>query len=465
MKHFWLAALLLSSVAHGAADPEDFVVKVSSYKDHQEIYYEGSGILVQYRKSTYVLTSEHVVLHDSEPSTHISVQLDGQKPQKVTYINSDWGMGLALLKVEDKVTSNVLPDLEEMAKASAPQIDEQAISAGYPVHSTSLIIDVDGSVSSTTNVSMVLADVEKMLEIKGAHGEFGMSGGAVLDHNLEPIGILSHETPETENKILYAIPISVASQWAMHFITDPNAKPRLVRNSVDFIWHAGVRVRNGRLIIDWYNKFDENNLQNVWLGWDDTLQNPGLNPPTEPYPAPLFEKTVRRIAPWLKDGHDVGSYAHSTVTMFRPSDITRFKEMKPPATFVEFFRKAKDPQFEAMAQFDPKHEYWDWYSRKYCAGGQDIYYAAYSNLGVRLQAALKAVGDLTRCFDTSGGYGTSFKRDYPIEALSRDDIKWILNDPEFKSDWENLKVNQKATYDDLQLSLKLIEEALADLSL
>lgn len=465
MKLFWLAGLLLSFAAHGAADPEDFVVKVSSYKDHKEIRYEGSGILVRYRKSAYVLTSEHVVLHDNEPDTHIEFQLDEQKPQKATYINSDWGMGLALLKVSDGTQSDTLPDLEEMAKASAPQVDEQAISAGFPIHSKSLIVDVDGKVSSTTNVSMVLADVEKMLEIKGAHGEFGMSGGAVLDHHLVPIGILSHETPETENKILYAISISVASQWAIHFITDPNAKPRLVRNSIDFVWYPGTRVRNGRLIIDWYKKFDENNLQYVWLGWDDTLQNLGLNPPTEPYPAPLFEKTARRIAPWLKDGHDVGSYAHSTVTMFRPSDITRFKEMKPPATFVEFFRKAKDPQFKAMAQFDPKREYWDLYARKYCASGQDIYHAADINLSKKFKSALEAIGDLTRCIDTSGGYGASFKLEYPVEALSRDDIEWILNDPEFKSDWENLKVNREATYDDLQFSFKDIEEALADLNL
>jgi hypothetical protein len=151
--------------------------------------------------------------------------------------------------------------------------------------------------------------------------------------------------------------------------------------------------------------------------------------------------------------------------MFCPSDISRFKEMKAPATFVEFFRKAKDPQFKAMAQFDPKREYWDWYAQKYCASGQDIYHAADINLSKKFKSALEAIGDLTSCIDTSGGYGASFKLDYPVEALRCDDIEWILNDPEFKSDWENLKVNRKATYDDLQFSLKQIEEVLADLNL
>jgi hypothetical protein len=472
MKRFWLTGLLICSAtmlvhpspAFGASDPEDIVVKVISYKDGTKIHYEGSGILVQYHKAVYVLTSEHVVLHDNDPGTHIEFQLDGKNPHEATYINSDWGMGLALLKAVDGITSDTFPDLEVLANATSPQIHEQAISTGFPVHSKSLIVDVDGKVSSTTNISMVLADVEQMLEIQGAHGEFGMSGGPVLDHDLVPIGILSHETPDTQNKILYAVPISVASQWAIHFITDPNAKPRLVRNSIDFVWYAGVRVRTERLIIDWYQKFDENNLQRVELGWDDTLQEPGLNPPTEPYPAPLFQKTMSRIAPWLKDGHDVGSYAHSTVTMFRPSDITRFEEMKPPATFVEFFRKAKDPRFEAMAQFSPNHKDWYWYADRYCGLGQGIDRRAYNLNAKRLRPALVAIGELTSCIDTTG-QGGAFKTKYPAEALGRDDIESVLNDPEYKSDWENLKVNDKFTYDELQDDLKLIEEPLADRNL
>ena len=86
-----------------------------------------------------------------------------------------------------------------------------------------------------------LAYVEQMLEITGAHGEFGMSGGAVLGEDASVRGLLSHEKPDPASKILYAIPIAECAKWALRFARDANALPELIRTSLDLTRWRGVK--------------------------------------------------------------------------------------------------------------------------------------------------------------------------------------------------------------------------------
>lgn len=461
-----------SSTAFADADPANFVVKIRCVLNDSQYLFEGSGMLVQYQKAVYVLTSEHVVFHDNDKEHTLYYQHEGKNPQKMIYINSDWGMGLAILKAPDEAVSDDLPKLEDLAKTSPAQVDTQAISAGFPLRSQSMLVDIDGKVSSTTHTSMVLADIENMLEIKGAHGEYGMSGGAVLNGDLAPIGVLSHETPDEQNKILFAVPMAQAAQWAIHFISDPNAKPRLVRTTQDLLTGNDRRVRNGRLIIDWQNAWTGEGTKHpasVSMGWDDTLQKLGLNPPTETYPSDFMDSATRRISAFLENGHDVGFYGRVTVERFRPRDVSRYKEMKELSSFVEFFRNLKNSDLKPMASFSRQggRSWWD-IADEYCEASEKIKYGTSVNLGDQLWPALNAIAELSSCYKDYQPI-EEYKMTYPLEALDQQDIEDVMNNPKYKEGWailQNYSQTYNSTqYDNTRAALQKVEKLLGEFNL
>jgi hypothetical protein len=53
-----------------AFDIESTVIKVRSHNPNTGVKFEGSGVLVEQDNKVYVLTSEHVVLHDNIGAKH-----------------------------------------------------------------------------------------------------------------------------------------------------------------------------------------------------------------------------------------------------------------------------------------------------------------------------------------------------------------------------------------------------------
>ncbi len=88
-----------SAFAKSLADWQKAIVKVSSYPCQAgRPRFDGSGFLVSYQGDTYVLTSEHVVLHDS--NDHVCHEIQNEKETiNVKLLSADCAKGMALLKI------------------------------------------------------------------------------------------------------------------------------------------------------------------------------------------------------------------------------------------------------------------------------------------------------------------------------------------------------------------------------
>jgi hypothetical protein len=218
------------------------------------------------------------------------------------------------------------------------------------------------------------------------------------------------------------------------------------------------------LIISWLPTFDDKRPSQVSIGGDDTLQNLGLNPPTEACPAPLLDLATKKICPSPTNCHDIGYYPTVTVSQYRPSDILLYKEMKGLSSFVEFFRKAKDPKFRLMAGFNTQgSQPWYWYSYEFCKAAQTVKYSTYHYSGDQLTPVLTALGELTYCYQIPNG-PYEYRMAYPLEALSIQDIESVMYDPQFQSGWKEYQSYNQRAYDELRSALKQLGEIIAQLT-
>jgi hypothetical protein len=224
-----------------AFDPAAAVVKIYSKSSSQTALFTGSGTLFQQNGDVYVLTSEHVLLHSNVSATHVLVKSDG-KSVPAEYVAADWGYGLALMKVpafppEQLAAIPHLSDLE-----AAPEKCPGMIGVfGYPADSTSLI----RSVSSDSSCGVVdpaysfplLPEVPGLIELKGQHVEFGMSGGPSWAFDgggkayLE--GVISHQrvldnnpgelapSDDPSRNLALLIPGRTALDWLGRYFKEP----------------------------------------------------------------------------------------------------------------------------------------------------------------------------------------------------------------------------------------------------
>lgn len=170
-----------------------FAVKVSSGPCGSiNSQMKGSGSLFTYKGETYVLTSEHVVYHSTQEKFCHSVSNSFINDQKATLLFADWGLGIALLKISLPPSSEFLSFPQDFIPSQNPAIKI----AGSPYSDKNGIIFTNGQIINEEGTRLPTAMLKYSLEIDGAHGEFGMSGGPIFEETDNKAifrGILSHQ--------------------------------------------------------------------------------------------------------------------------------------------------------------------------------------------------------------------------------------------------------------------------------
>jgi Trypsin-like peptidase domain len=228
------------SVAAPGASLRGAVVKTHSYLCAlPESDYRGTGILLRQGGSDYVLTSEHVIMWGQTGYCHSAFDQTGKK-LTLSLVASDWAEGLALLKVESNGPPSpsaaiVTSFLDEVSD------DDHAVTAGFPWTEQNLYTDAQGGVLAKESGRFFLANTSPAIELAHAHGEFGMSGGPVLDSSEEHImGMLSHQylktssggmttvseyngtSPDDAENLLLVIPGVAIKHWLNRYFAEPS---------------------------------------------------------------------------------------------------------------------------------------------------------------------------------------------------------------------------------------------------
>jgi hypothetical protein len=155
--------------------------------------FEGSGLLFRFNERFYVVTSEHVLIHDLSPKNCISVQNRqiGSLPGKL--IRADYYKGLALLSVN--ASSDIREFAAEWKELRPPSVPAAVLTAlGYPSGSKELQILTRGNLLNDESHRALIPGVHRFVEASSLPVEFGMSGGVLLTGTrLDFAGILSHQ--------------------------------------------------------------------------------------------------------------------------------------------------------------------------------------------------------------------------------------------------------------------------------
>lgn len=151
---------------------------------------EGSGTLFSYKGRSYVLTSEHAVLHSNSGICHAVYNPESGLREPVRLIAADWSIGAALLELPESFRAIAALTLETGLRFGSDLYDKDSDLGyqfhravfGYPVNSTAVMqyhftnSDMDSQFATGKAPSQFhpMAHVHLSHDV---HTEFGMSGG------------------------------------------------------------------------------------------------------------------------------------------------------------------------------------------------------------------------------------------------------------------------------------------------
>lgn len=184
----FLALLFVATSGYGI--DQTMVVKVGSglCTGNRNVL-RGSGLGFNFKSKSYVLTSEHVVLHGNGDFCHQVRNSDIGVANAILKI-AEYGNGLALLELTKFVASwNSWDDLQPLQAVTGMEIQV----LGFPYEQEELIALNHGNVLTAASPRNFLPQLNCMIETVNAHGEFGMSGGPVVAADNRFIGLLSHQ--------------------------------------------------------------------------------------------------------------------------------------------------------------------------------------------------------------------------------------------------------------------------------
>lgn len=260
---YFLCFLPLSLHAFTIKEWQNATVKINSFPCLTERpRFTGSGILVSFNGNLWVITSEHIVIHDQNNGTcheAMTSSSDGGAESSVSLelLTSDYKMGLALLKVSisnQQKWNEIALDFKKLEKEIESQnsneiFNNQAIALGFPASSTQLQTLQGGSVISKNSQRALIPGVSSFIETSYLPIEYGMSGGVLLElindksvNESKPtggqqvlpvsfLGLLSHqvlrripggptnpidvkpELPSDQNDLAIAIPVTHVLNW------------------------------------------------------------------------------------------------------------------------------------------------------------------------------------------------------------------------------------------------------------
>lgn len=186
-----LLSFFVLSMAN-AATFEGLLVKINSQScSGMGKKFNGSGMIVDISGSAFVVTSEHVVIQQNQGICH-SAQNDILGKKRLKLVKADWEKGLALLKVEDPVSEIAPRKIETIISTGYASEGEDVVVAGYPAESLNALSDRRGKVVLSNSRRHLMPSLNSVIEVQGAHGEFGMSGGIALQKG-QVVGLLSHQ--------------------------------------------------------------------------------------------------------------------------------------------------------------------------------------------------------------------------------------------------------------------------------
>ena len=155
--------------------------------------FEGSGILFVYQNRFFVVTSEHVLIHDTTPQNCLNASNRFLKPVPGKIIRTDYFAGLALLEFKAS------EDLKSLALnwgdlKSSEGSDAQLIAMGVPAGAEQLQILNQGQLVTSQGRRALIPGVKIFIEANMLPVEFGMSGGLLLQGDPARFaGIISHQ--------------------------------------------------------------------------------------------------------------------------------------------------------------------------------------------------------------------------------------------------------------------------------
>ncbi len=259
------AIALVLAAPTGAQQPalKNAVVKVVSSVTSDSVVLRGSGLAFQHGGKGYVLTSDHVVLHDDDGKEHV-VYGDKIPATPCDFVISDYGRGLALLKAVSPARLEDWPRWEDLLWR-APQPGDRVAMMGFPAMAEGgLVRDLAGKVSDAAKPWDALVQVRHMIEVKGGHAEFGMSGGVVASPGDTLFGLLSHQVYSPPNgspsaNTILAIPGALIVDWVSRVLAspgDPASYPiELFQTSEQLRWAHGPAYLTSTLIMGWTDAF------------------------------------------------------------------------------------------------------------------------------------------------------------------------------------------------------------------
>jgi hypothetical protein len=242
---------------------ESLAVKTYSHTcDSAQFDYRGSGTLFrspQDTQSLFVLTSEHVLLQGTKEGHRICHEIAYQatdtqgvvmwKTVPAELMATDWQSGLAILKVTERLSQfpKKVPFYTDLIASNASGRSFEVVGLPYGL-SSELRKDI-GTFSATQSLRHLMPSGLPVFEMRGADGEFGMSGGPVFDEQGHLSGLLSHQflvqrsgrpsavrifdedAAESQDKHLILIRGADLTAW-LKAALEPNFAPGFIR-SVD----------------------------------------------------------------------------------------------------------------------------------------------------------------------------------------------------------------------------------------
>lgn len=433
----FLAVLLATRLGWGGVDLEKSVVKIVSSNPATSFFLNGSGFYFKYRDLGLILTSEHILAPMTDADTQITMKTQDGQEFALQLLKSDWANGLALLKVMKRLDPNDLQNLPDLNDLTPPtRISGAMISAGFPAASEGVVIDPDGVLVDTAANIDLLLDSPQLITVRSAMTEFGMSGGVLLNEDLQPLGTLSHKNKD----LTYVIPLAVAIPWIQNTIDHADFRPEITRK---YIYNPDreVVVNSGNFDISWspHNKIDMYYLRVNEFSMAKNFDHP-MFAQAESLCAYYFRLSVRYY-PYV---HLYGFRKKGLLNV--TEDIIRVRSVN------DFFRRLRDDRLQPVAYV--------WFGNGDARPSSDLdrlkedfrrfmssRRAEYSQLN--LWQHMKALLSILNAGEAD------------LVRLSPHDLEFALSDPSLQEDWNQMRNYSSQDADHLKKMLQGIQKIMA----
>lgn len=133
------------------------------------------------------------------------------------FLASDAGRGLALLRFTESPKGFGVYALP--LNPPELKISQNLSLIGYPAASDDLLVSDGGIIKNLEASTNLFVELSTMLEVAGAHSEFGMSGGAAFSEDGIFRGILSHQIEKESSTTTLLISEPTVRQWISSVLT------------------------------------------------------------------------------------------------------------------------------------------------------------------------------------------------------------------------------------------------------